>query len=45
MERMQAPAAHGRAQALPTHPVPVFTQGDLQLAGAITALVDPKGLD
>ena len=45
LQRMQAPAAHGRAQALVAHPVPVFTQHDLQPAGAITALVDPKGID
>ena len=45
LERMQAPTAHGRAQALAAHPVLVFMQRDLQPAGAITALVDPKGLD
>ena len=45
LECMQAPAAHGRAQALPTHGVPVLAQRNLQSAGAIMALVDAKGLD
>ena len=45
MQRAQAPAAHGRVQALAAHPVPFFTQGDLQPAGAVAALVDAKGFD
>ena len=45
LQRMQAPAAHGHAQALPTHGVPVLAQRNLQPAGAMTVLVDAKGLD
>ena len=42
---MQAPAAHGCAQALPIHSVSVLAQRDLQPTGAITALVYPKSRD
>ena len=45
LQSAQVPAAHGRAQALPTHSVPVLAQRDLQPAGAITAPMAPKGLD
>ena len=45
LQGAQPPAAHGRAQALAAHPVPVLAQGYLQPAGAVAALVDAKGLD
>ena len=43
LQGAQFPVAHSPAQALATHPVPVFTQSDLQSAGAITALEDAGG--
>ena len=45
LQGAQAPAAHGRAQALTAHPVAFFAQGHLQPAGAVAALVDAKDLD
>ena len=44
LQRVQAPAAHGRAQALATYPMPVPAQGNLQAAGPITAFVNAKNL-
>ena len=45
LQGAQPPAAHGRAQALAAHGVPILAQGDLQSAGAVAALMVPKGLD
>ena len=44
LQRMQAPAAHGRTQTLATYPMPVPTQGDLQVAGPLAAFVNAKNL-
>ena len=45
LQGVQAPAAHGRAQALAAHPVAFFTQGHLQPARAVAAFVVAKDLD
>ena len=44
LQRVQAPAAHGRTQALATYPIPVPAQSDLQMAGPVAAFVNAKNL-
>ena len=44
LQRVQAPAAQDRTQALATYPMPVPAQGDLQVAGPLAAFVNAKNL-
>jgi hypothetical protein len=41
---VQAPAAHGLAQALPPDAVALAAQGDLEPTRAVAALMEPKTL-
>lgn len=45
LQRVQAPAAHGRAQALAAHSVAILAQGHLQSAGSVAAFMHAKDPD